>query len=321
MQQTLEGARFASEIAKRGYAEFDHGIPAEEIELLVDKYTDFTLAHPDPEPATMDAMLPPGEDVESVQDSLDELDYGADNQDQWHKYRTNTPQIGKPDGYTNRSFQQQALLKARGLRLPDEDPKEFYHFTPKNYAAMARNHADFGWGTIPQEVDSLNSAFAAIHGKAANMMLRVIAVIEETHPQIRDILTAQSLGNSPLRLLFYHPTSSRRLGDGHYDKSTLTAGIAESHEGLRVAPDNDSPLELIERDPDRAVVFPGRALDENIPQTPYQPGWHDIINVDTPNQDRFIPIKASEVCGRWALIFFANQANFTNPDKRSTHTR
>lgn len=345
-QQSIEGRLLLDDIAERGYAEFNHVISADQIEHLVDAYAQFTLAHPNPSPETMSAMLlqePDGAARANTkyQDrngifvpgkwmaaQLDELDYTADKQAQWHKYRTNTPQVGKPDGYTNRSFQQGALRDARGLILdPPEDPKEYYHFTPSHQANMARAHQKFGWGSIPGEVTSLEQAFTPVHAKAVELVVRICAIIEETHPEIRNFVSLDALRTSPVRLLFYHPEEARPdtdvdyFGAGHYDKSALTLQLAESHEGLRVAPHDGALMEPVRRNSDKAAFFPGKALSTQYENSPYSPGWHDIVKTDVLNQGRSVPAEASAVCARWAIIFFANYANYVQPSKASMHTR
>lgn len=341
MQQTLDGARLLREVGERGYAEFRHEIPDDQIDHLINTYANFTLSHPDPRPETMDAMLPaePSADDENnrkfydhntqrflhgewMSKQLDELDHSKDKQTEWHKYRTNVYGVGKPDGYTNRSFQERALKQARGLIIPAEDPKEFFHFSMRHYTGMVQNHRQYGWGTIPPEAAKLEEAFKPIHQKASQLIVRVAGLIEETHPEIGNFFDRASLATSPVRLLFYHPSNSEQLGAGHYDKSALTIQIAESHEGLRVAPNSDTPLQPVIRESDQAVVFPARSLREIFGEdTPFQPGWHDIIKAERLNQGRNVPPKALEVCARWALIFFANGKDFVNPDKSLTHTR
>ena len=193
-QQSLEGLQLQLDIEQRGYAELEHGIPGEAIEMLIHTYTDFTLAHPDPEPETMDAMLPETPDDISLF-KLDALDRSKDTQATWHKYRTNVPGIGKPDGYTSRIFQDRALQQTRGISL-GEDPKEFYHFTPVHRAAMARMHREYGWGIVPREVDKLDVAFGRVHNMATKLMMKVCGIVEETHPEIRQFITPGSLRTS-----------------------------------------------------------------------------------------------------------------------------
>lgn len=319
-QLSTEGERLRSEISARGYYEMQHDISSDEVEQLISAYADFTLAHPDPMPETMHAMLPTSNvDLEK---RLDELDRSRDTQKEWHKYRTNIAGIGKPDGYTNRSFQEYALKSTRGSVIPPEDPKEFFHFTSRLHVAMARNHQEYGWGAIPPEVFYLESAFRPIHTKASKLILKVAGLIEETNPEIRNFFDVASLAGSPVRLLFYHPDSSMQLGAGHYDKSSLTIQIAESHEGLRVAPDSERDLEPVVRESDTVVVFAGRSFQQKLPaDTIFQPGWHDIVKVNQLNHGRNVPSRAAEVCARWALIFFANGSDFVNPDKATTHSR
>lgn len=319
-QLSFEGRKLIDDVIARGYSEFSHGIPNNQIEELIEAYAVFTLEHPDPRPETMDSMLP-AENTD-IHKRLDDLERSHDKQDIWHKYRTNAPGVGKPDGYTNRSFQERALKQARGLVIPPEDPKEYFHFTPRWYANMARQHAEFGWSTIPPEVANLQQAFAPIHKKAAELILRVAGLIEENHPEIRNYFTSDSLKSSPVRLLFYHPSLVSQLGVGHYDKSSLTIQIAESHEGLRVAPNKDQDLQPVVRSDTKSVVFPGFGITTAIGEdTPFQPGFHDIVKIDRLNLGRSVPPKAIEVCARWALIFFANGSEFINPDKSQTHSR
>jgi hypothetical protein len=339
-QLSIEAHGLLTEIENRGYSELRHGIPDEQIDILVDAYTDFTLNHPDPLPETMDGMLPTeptandlanpayrdkeGNFVEELwlAKQLDELDRSQDSQPEWHKYRTNTVGIGKPDGYSNRSFQERALRQARGIIIPSEDPKEFFHHSSTHHVKMAQNHTEFGWGTFPSELAKLELAFSPIHRKASELILRVAGLVEETHPGVREFFSVRSLASSPVRLLFYHPLGQEQLGAGHYDKSAVTVQIGESHEGLRVAPNKEADLEPIVRGSDMAVVFPGKAIKEKFGKdTPYKPGWHDIVRADQLNEGRTVPPRAQEVCARWALIFFANGEGFVAPDKTAMHTR
>ncbi|MDZ7786081.1 MAG: hypothetical protein U5L95_03100 [Candidatus Saccharibacteria bacterium] len=318
-QQTLGGFGLRHEIEERGYAEFEHLIPDETIDAAVDAYADFTLAFPDPSPETMSAMLP--ETSKEFHKRLDDLDRSQDQEGYWHKYRTNVEGVGKPDGYTNRSFQVSALARARGLHL-DDDPKEFFHYSRHWLANVSRRHQENEWGPVPPEVEALETRFRPIHQKASELILRIARDIEEVHPGIRDYFSPKDLATSPVRLLFYHPGQSESIGSGHYDKSSLTLQLAESHKGLRIAKDKASDLELITRGADKAAFFAGRRIAEDVdPDTPYQPAWHDIIRTNELNPGRTLSPKATEICARWALIFFANGKDFVNPDKSLTHTR
>ena len=319
-QLSLEGQSLLYDIQQRGSSEFEHGIDPEYIDVLLDRHLDFTIAHPDPYPETMSAMLPTSSDM--MDKKLDVLDRSKDTQKEWHKYRSNAVGIGKPNGYTNRTFQERALLEARGLVIPREDPKEFYHYTPRHYADIVRNHEMYEWGPLPPELIQLDRAFAPIHTKASELMRKVLSLIEEVHPEVGKLVTRESLLTSPLRSLLYHPDDNPQLGGGHYDKSLATAQIAESHLGLRIAKDEDSPLELVRRDGDKAAVFVSQGLERAIGTSEFPPAWHDIVSHTELNSGRTWPAqKAAGVCLRFALIYFVNSAEYIDPDKSETHTR
>lgn len=331
MQRTIESMLLEQDIAERGYAEVQHGIPNEWVEELVERYADFTLTHPNPDFATMNAMLPQGSDADIISKQLDMLDYSKDTQQDWHKYRTNVVGIGKPDGYTNRSLQVETLAAMRGIALPEEDPKEFYHHTPKHYGTMARQHKNLGWGPIPSEVAKLDTVFSRIHHKTSELIMTICAQIEETHPEINEIVTKDALLGSPLRLLFYHPSAQKQLACAHFDKSVLTVQIGESHQGLRVATHTDQALAPVVRDSNLGIVFASHTLSAepsekdprggHFPQSPLRPAWHDVIADSTANVGRSVPLRAAEVCARWSLIFFVNENNYIDPGKVAMHSR
>ncbi len=142
-QSSFEGQQFLADISERAFAEFEHGISVDEFDHLVAVYADFTSAHPDPDVATIDKMLPRIDDPYLLGKSLDELDRAQDTQKNWHKYRTNTEKLSKPDGYTNRFLLEHVLLRARGIQLdPPEDDKEFYQYSPSAPIKLVCTHAN-----------------------------------------------------------------------------------------------------------------------------------------------------------------------------------
>ena len=265
----------------------------------------------------MSAMLPSRPDL---QWHLDELDRSKDTQHEWHKYRTNVPQIGKPDGYTNRSLQVAALESVRGIALEEEDPKEFYHYSPGTLGTMKQLHSAYGWGKIPTEVTRLHESFQPLHAKSTNLIFKICGLIEETHPEIRNLVTPQSLRTSPVRMLFYHPSDkTEQLAGKHKDKGVMTLQIAESHKGLRVARDDDGPLVPVVRNHSKAVFFPSLRLSEVAPESMFIGKWHDVTISKELNEGRTIPTSALEICARYAIIFFVNGSEFTQPDKQMLH--
>jgi hypothetical protein len=318
-QLSMESSALAYEIQQRGAAMMDHGLSMYQIDTLIDAYTNFTSRFDDPEPETMDAMLPDAS-PELLAKQLDDLDRSQDNQQTWHKYRTNIPWVAKPGGYTNRIFQAAAIEKTRGIVL-EEDPKEFYHFSPGMKQVVKDQHSEYNWGKIPNEFSVLDTSFLAIHTAGRLLTEKTLSIIEDIHPEVRRLVTPESISTSPVRLLFYHKDQAEELGAGHYDKSVLTFQIAESHEGLRIAKDKESPLEMVRRPSETAAMFPSWGLQKEFPETPFTPGWHDITKSDVLNEGRNMPEKTAALCARWALIFFVNEANFVQPDKAITHHR
>ncbi len=322
-QLSIESELLLYEIRERGAALIEHGLSDVVIETCIDAYTEFTSNLPDPEPETMDAMLPDVPEHELAH-RLDDLDRSRDKQKEWHKYRTNIPWIAKPGGYTNRSFQTKALEITRNITFGD-DPKEYYHYFPGGKPVVERQHRDNNWGPIPQEYYRLDTAFLAIHTAGRLLTEQVLSQIEDVHPEVRKIITPQAIADSPVRLLFYHQSESEELGAGHYDKGMLTFQIAESHEGLRIAKDDNSPLEMVRRAPHLAAFFPSSGLGSNemgeYPNSPFSPGWHDIIKSSQLNEGRTMSDKTAAVCARWAIIFFTGRENFIVPDKALTHNR
>lgn len=108
------GADLVSSIEQRGYALVEHGVSATRIDELIGAYATFTDTHPDPDLETMNRMIVNPK-------NLDRLDFSKDTQTIWHKYRSNTPAYAKPNGYTNRSLQADALT-LRDMVI-SEDPK------------------------------------------------------------------------------------------------------------------------------------------------------------------------------------------------------
>lgn len=317
-----ETSLLVGEITKRGYAEFEHGIASDQIDELVETYATFANEYPNPDPSTMDAMLPATNP--DLHKQLDDLDRSKDTETEWNKYRTNTEGIGKPNGYTNRDYQNAVLQAKRAIDL-GEDPKEYYHFNPTHIHDMRDNHERYGWGKIPPEVIDLDAAFRPIHRSASDLMTKICARIEEVHPGTNKIITPESLLTSPIRLLFYHHGGGEQRGAAHYDKGFATLQLTESHEGLRVATGTEDPLQPVIRDGDKAVFFAAYALggkqNGRFPGSPFQPGWHDIVKSDVLNEGRHIPQNAASVCARYAIIFFANPHDYRNPDKSAMHSR
>ncbi len=323
-----------TEIRHRSYAEIEHGINQEWFGLLVSAYNKFTTELPDPEPETLLAMLPT--DSPDIASQLDNLDRSRDQQATWHKYRTNVNYPHKPLGYTNRSIQATAL-RAAGIEIND-DPKEYFHWTPDWSALVKANHEKYGWGNLPpHQALALNLPFREIHRGAVRLARSVVSQIELVHPEVGRYFSSEFLRQSPLRLLFYHnnqPSGDDAKKDdqysagGHYDKGLLTLQLAESHQGLQIAPNATAEPELVVRRGDAAAVFMGQDLASKLQSAEAKqdlaPAWHSVQTSENLNKGRRFPGQTTVSCARWAIIFFANSLDQPDPkqiSKISTHNR
>jgi isopenicillin N synthase-like dioxygenase len=306
-----EPTTIKSELEQNGFALVNHQIPSDAIDELMDAYRVFTDELPDPSPELLARMLPDPT-------NLDKIDYSADTGREWHKYRTNHPYQFKPGGYTNRSLATAALRGVRGISIED-DPKEYYHSSGPSLGLMQAHHKAHGWGPIPSEVQRLQRSFTVVD-TLANLMIRAsLEALEKDYPEIgRIVVTDQDLKTSPIRLLNYHRSESSMLAEGHYDKSILTAQLAESHRGLRIRHPDSRDMQVIDRAPEKAAVFAGNllTLPHVYPDSAIQPAWHDVESLPVLNQGRHAEGKRNH---RYALIKFVNSGYAGEVGKALTH--
>lgn len=304
------GADYQTELEQKGFVLLDQKIPAEVIDAYISAYADFTDNLPDPEPATMNAM------IKNVK-NLDRLDYSKDKQKEWHKYRTNTPHFAKPNGYTNRSFQVAVLENMRGTEQGD-DPKEYFHYTPGMREEVAKRHQQYGWGATPPELERLMSRAHSLHYFAKTAMTGFYATLQESHPDLARFVRPQDLDISPLRGLFYHHGQGDELAGGHHDRGLGTLQIAESHLGLRVRNPATDEMDLVERDPEYGIAFPALKWRSAFPDSNLRSLWHDVINVPTACKDRVLH---GQNVARWSIILFTNSQEIGDQNvKNLTHT-
>lgn len=319
-QLTFEGQQLHGDVFEQGFSFVKHGVDQEDVDSLIKSYADFTDNLPDPSLDVMNAMI-------TDPDELDDIDRAKNPAEPWNKYHTNHPAFAKPGGYTNRSLQTAALLdqqrnitdKRTGEKvMPEDDPKEFYHFHPSSTVAMNTLAKENGFGPLPPEVHSLHQRFAKIHHLGSQAVTEAYKKLEESHPELVPKHFGQSdVQNSPVRLLFYHPGQGDVLAGGHYDKAQATIQIAESHLGLWI---RDPKTGLITRTPDLGVFFLGKSWknQNSYPKSELKPGWHGVVNKPELAEGRQLHGKN---VARWAIIFFANSlASGTILQKSETHT-
>jgi hypothetical protein len=105
------------------------------------------------------------------------------------------------------------------------------------------------------------------------------------------------------------------LAQGHYDKSTGTIAVAESHGGLKVGYGPEDSL-LVERNAYDPIFFPSygwhQLAEITDSTTSLRAAWHEVEDTG----ERF-----NEATLRWALIFFINPANiYLESTQEQTHT-
>jgi hypothetical protein len=327
-QLSLEAQSIDDALANQGFVFVRHGIEAEQIDGLISTYATFTDELEDPGLEIMNNMITNPDDLDGIDRAQNIITTKGD----WNKYHTNHPEFAKPGGYTNRSLQVAALRKF-GRKVtdratsepidPSEDPKEYYHFHPTSTVRMLRLHREMGWSNAgpPVEVFNLHESFAAIHEAGKRAVIGAYQALEETHPElVPKHFGPSDVSTSPVRLLFYHPGQAAQLAEGHYDKAMSTLQIAESHLGLQIRDPKTGQMTRVDRKPELAAFFLGKSWHNlgAYPDSPLQPGWHDVVNLDEVAERRNLHGKNVV---RWAIIFFANSiAAGTIKDKSLTHT-
>jgi hypothetical protein len=118
-----------------------------------------------------------------------------------------------------------------------------------------------------------------------------------------------------LRFLAYEDPKGSNLADSHYDKSTFTVAVAESHNGLRIG-NNDHDLQLLERGSFDPILFQGygwhQLKDMFDIHSDLKPGWHDVIDTGE---------RVDSGVTRWALIYFVNPTElYLESTQEQTHT-
>jgi hypothetical protein len=307
------GQHVRADLLRQDYALIEHGIPDETIDELIQAYATFTDELPDPTLLVMGGMI-----MDPFE--LDELNRSAAGRNGWHKYMTNHPVFGKPGGYTNRSLQIDALhFFDIGNNLED-DPKEYYHYSPLGLDRIRKQHEEYGWGPIPPEVIRLHERFGIVHELGAKAMINTMRQLEETHPAVIDrFITPAALNDSPIRLLFYHPGQGKELAAGHFDKGVATIQIAESHEGLRIKNPHDGKMQPLVRSPQYGAFFLAHAWTKEpmYPSSELSPAFHDIVNLPNLNEGRKLH---GQHVARWSIIFFMSAiAGGHLPKKSQTH--
>lgn len=211
-------------------------------------------------------------------------------------------------GYTYTSHSE-----AKNTIDTSKDNKHIFHYTPDILGVLgelARSRFQ------PEALSRFVNLAVEVYESAARATRQALEPYEDHFPGLVGIhFPKDGTVNHHLRFLAYEPGINGVLARGHYDKSTATIAIAESHGGLRIGTEPDD-LELYRRDPHESIFFHGLGwvkLHKLVGRESQEiPAWHDVVETtDRVNEDIM----------RWALIYFINPAYLdTAPSAAETHT-
>ena len=271
-------------------------------------------------------------EILSVQESLDEKGYapvGIDlgkgdlqtainkymaflELDEQFKEATRYLQTDRGDG----DFGQYSRVAGNeGERGSVPDNKDIFHFGAQSRQVIESRIR----GTLPVDMKNFLDDAEEIFWAAQRTKLNTLRELDTSpgtgligimQPEVGTI-------NDVLRFIAYYP-NDEKLAKGHFDRSTATLAIGESHEGLRIAPGqnglkinaNETYLKNLEtrlvpiEHTDREAKFFLGAGWNRLPER-YKAGhnnylplaWHDVI----PSEK-----KVDEKVMRWAVVLFTN---------------
>lgn len=198
----------------------------------------------------------------------------------------------------------------RGIR---PDNKDIFHFGSMSRQVIEARLA----GELPHKLIDFLDICESLYWAAQRAKRGAIAELDCAGSGLMQVLSPErSTINDVLRLIAYYDNEGP-LAKGHFDRSTTTLAIGESHPGLRIAPaqngmvidadaeymsDVESRLEDVEYQPGVAKFFLGAGwnrlpseLREGNPDLPL--GYHDVINIGRRVGERVM---------RWAIVMFNN---------------
>lgn len=185
------------------------------------------------------------------------------------------------------------------------DDKEFFHYHPaieKHYADFLQDH--------PVVADFLQYARPLWNATAATVR-ETLTRFEKDSPGIVNRVFDTENPHILLRFLKYDwPNSGRQLAKPHFDAGSCTLAIAESTEGLRIGRDPET-LRLVNHQSGRAVFMFSSNYRQLLQNDNFQPGWHDVIQIDETRKGR--PFS------RWAIVAFIEAHGVKALSRNETH--
>lgn len=205
------------------------------------------------------------------------------------------------------------IAGSEGERGAVPDNKDIFHF-----GSMSRQIIESRMsGDMPLEMKDFLDVAEEIFWAGQRSKRKILDELGSSKTGLIGILQSErNTLNDVLRFITYYP-NEEKLAKGHFDRSTCTLAIGESHEGLRIATgqnglvvnanekylaDLEARLKPVEHKSGEAKFFLGAGwnrLPKSI-KSGYEElelGWHDVI----PSEKQ-----VDEKVMRWAVVMFIN---------------
>lgn len=170
------------------------------------------------------------------------------------------------------------------------DTKDFFHFHP----ALFDRYEEF----LRQEpqVNKFVQEAHAIWKVVFQTTQDVLGVMDRIYPGTSSKVLDTQYPHILLRFLRYHWKESQEcLAKPHFDAGSFTIAIAESGPGLRIGKSPES-LVPVHHHADSAILMMASNQAKLLPESPWPPGWHDVVQLD----ERYL----GHPYARWAVVAF-----------------
>lgn len=203
----------------------------------------------------------------------------------------------------------------QGERGEIADNKDIFHFGVQSRQVIESRLR----GALPEDMKNFLNVAEEIYWAAQRSKRQTLQELDHYGMGLVGIMQPEvGTINDVLRFITYYP-NEEKLAKGHFDRSTCTLAIGESHEGLRVAPGQnglkvdaneeylatlEERLQPVEHVEGEAKFFLGAGWNR-LPMR-YNSGgrnedlplaWHDVIPSDKQVDEKVM---------RWAVVMFIN---------------
>lgn len=211
--------------------------------------------------------------------------------------------------------QYRRLPGQQGVRGEVPDNKDIFHFGAQSRQVIEARLQ----GAMPREMKEFLGMAEEIFWTAQRSKRQALQELDYYQMGLVGIMQPEvGTINDVLRFIAYYP-NDEKLAKGHFDRSTCTLAIGESHDGLRIAPGQnglktdvteeyleglENSLQPVEHKEKEAKFFLGAGWN-HLPKR-YNSGgrnddlplaWHDVVPSDK---------RVDEQVMRWAIVMFMN---------------